>query len=57
MKKSQDLCHVEYNLYRRQVLLIRHLAQTTNQRPSEVLRSLLDHALAGNMPNSVGGGE
>lgn len=48
MKNPQDLCRVEYYLYRRQMHEIHHIAQTTNQRPSQILRSLLDHALAGN---------
>ncbi len=48
MKNPQDLCRVEYNLYRRQVHQIRHLARTTQQPPSEILRFLLDHALAEN---------
>ncbi len=52
MKNPQDLCRVEYYLYRRQMLEIHHIAQTTNQRPSQILRSLLDHALAGNTPNA-----
>lgn len=48
MKNPQDLCRVEYHLYRRQMHQIHHLALTTKQRPSEILGSLLDNALAGN---------
>lgn len=48
MKNPQDLCRLEYRLYRRQMHQIHHLAQTTNQRPSQILRALLDQALVGN---------
>ena len=55
MKNPQDLCRVEYALYRRQMLVIHQIAQTTNQRPSQIVRSLLDHALAENAPNTEEG--
>ncbi len=55
MKNPHDLCRVEYYLYRRQMHQIRHLAQTTNQHPSEIMRYLLDHALADNTLNADGG--
>ena len=45
MKNPQDLCQAEYRVYRRQVQEIRILARKSQQRPSEVLRILLDQAL------------
>lgn len=45
MKNPQDLCRIEYIIYRRQMHQIHRLAWNTNQRPSEFLRSVLDHAL------------
>jgi hypothetical protein len=46
MKDPQDLCHVEYVLYRRQMRQIHRLARQKDQRPSEFLRSVLDYVLA-----------
>lgn len=46
MKNPQDLCHVEYIVYRRQMRLIHRLALDKNQRPSEFLRSILDYVLS-----------
>lgn len=45
MKSPQDLCHVEYIMYRRQVRQIHRLAQEAGQRPSEFLRAVLDDML------------
>ncbi len=46
MKQPQDLCHAEYRVFRRQIQQIRALAEKSHQRPSAVLRVLLDQALA-----------
>lgn len=46
MKHPQDLCRAEYRVYRRQMQQIRLLAQHSHQRPSEMLRILLDQAFA-----------
>ncbi len=45
MKHPQDLCRAEYRVYRRQMQQVRLLAREAHQRPSEMLRILLDQAL------------
>lgn len=49
MKQVDSPRLVQYTLYRRQVLAIRRLARETHQRPSEVLRVLVDQSLANNV--------
>lgn len=46
MKNPEDLCRVEYIVYRRQMRQIHRLARDKNQRPSEFLRSVLDYVWA-----------
>lgn len=46
IKKAEDLCHVEYIVYRRQMRQIHRLASETGQRPSEYLRLVLDDVLS-----------
>ncbi|MCL5065607.1 MAG: hypothetical protein M1600_11140 [Firmicutes bacterium] len=55
MKSPQDLCRVEYRVYRRQMQQIHRLARATHQRPSEYLRSLLDGALEIHAPSTEEG--
>lgn len=55
MKAPDDLCRTEYLLFRRQIRSIRSLARANQERPSEFLRKLVDHALKEHEQRAVDG--